>query len=59
MPPSSALEPLGGLNLTPGNNGLMNSGSGNSGILNGGFNNTGIANHLLGGSADNGVECLR
>ena len=37
-----------GINFTPGNDGLLNSGTRNSGVLNGGVGNTGIANNLLG-----------
>ena len=52
-----------GINFSPGNNGLLNSGTGNTGILNSGVGNTGIANNLLGpgglnSGIANGLLCL-
>ncbi|WP_243753441.1 hypothetical protein [Mycolicibacterium sp. CBMA 213] len=51
-----------GINITPGNNGLLNGGGGNTGIANNllgpGFLNSGVANGLLGGSLNHGLANL-
>jgi hypothetical protein len=45
-----------GINFSPGNDGLLNSGTGNTGILNGGVGNSGVANNLLGpGGLNSGI----